>query len=628
MPDNENSLIRIKERAKSHLHKQELTEAASLLEGLATQNTADVETWGILAFIYNQRGDTGRLIEAFRQLSILLPRNFNAYFNLALALHKNGKLDEAIACYRNAMEIDSHNADVKYNLALAMQENGAPDKAAPYYREALRIQPNWPEALNNLSLALRASGDLDGAINLLEKAVASNPSTIKLRYSLAETYDEDCQFTKSLQTYQNTLELEPDNAVTLSRIGSILLNLGRIDAALDHYQRALHLDPGNTDFRLGLIDIYESTGNYADACYHLLPLIENKPVPLKIALKFASLCRHLDRCAEAIDILTTHLEDAGLPQEYRRQLHFALGKLFDSAKDYDRAFRHVQQANALVNYKYDDLRFSLLIQSLTKAFSAGRMSVLPRGTARPSSPQPVFIVGMPRSGTSLVEHIIATHSSVFGAGELDTIPRMVAGLASKLGSKLPYPQCISLLRKEILDQLNEHYREITGKLSDKIPRVITDKMPENFLHLGLIEMIFPDAKIIHCTRDALDTCLSCYFQEFRGTHHYAYSLTDLGAYYLQYQRVMEHWNQTLTIPVFQVRYEEMVRSTEAVSRALVDFLGLDWEEQCLQFYNSGRFVNTASQHQVNRPIYTDSAGRWRNYATYLEPLKSVLGIVG
>jgi len=620
MADVDTRLAKSKAQAKSHVQKHELTAAAVLLEELTGQYPADIETWEMLAFIHDRLGNSGRLIKAFRQLLALQPGNFNACSNLGLALLGNGELSEAIACYRKAIQIDNNNADAFYNLALALQKNGEPGEAIPYYRQALRIRPNWPEALNNLSLTLRATGNLNDAINLLEEFVAAYPSTIKLLYLLAETYDEDCQFTKALHTYHDALNLDPANATTLSRIAGILLNQGKIDSALDYSRRALQLEPGNTDFQAGLIDIYESTGNYTEACSHLLPLLENKPVPIKIALKFASLCHHLDKCTEATELLVSRLEDKDPSVADKRQIHFALGKLLDSEKRYGSAFSHFQQANALVKYNFDAARFSSLIQVLINAFSVENMPLLPRVTGKTDCPALVFIVGMPRSGTSLVEQIIATHSKVFGAGELDIIPRFVASL----GSKMSYPQSPSSLNRETLERFSGHYREVTGKLHDKEARLVTDKMPENFLHLGLIEMLFPDAKIIHCTRDPLDTCLSCYFQEFRGTHHYAYKLPDLGAYYRQYQRVMAHWSRVLTLPIIEVRYEEMVKNTEAVSRSIFGFLGLEWEEQCLKFYHSRRFVGTASRQQVKKPIYPDSVGRWKNYEPYLGPLKSAL----
>ena len=231
--------------------------------------------------------------------------------------------------------------------------------------------------------------------------------------------------------------------------------------------------------------------------------------------------------------------------------------------------------------------------------------------------------GMPRSGTTLIEQIMASHPQVHGAGELNLIHRMASEFPSLLGSATPYPQCIAQATAQKLERIAQTYLGELQKRGGKASRV-TDKAPINFLHLGLIDLLFPGARVIHCARDPLDTCLSCYFQPFSGEYSFTYDLGHLGAYYRLYENLMVHWRQILRVPVFEVRYEELVADQERMIRALIEFCGLPWDDRCLKFYETERTVATASFDQVRKPIYAGSVGRWRRYEAYLEPLISAL----
>jgi hypothetical protein len=235
----------------------------------------------------------------------------------------------------------------------------------------------------------------------------------------------------------------------------------------------------------------------------------------------------------------------------------------------------------------------------------------------------VFIVGMVRSGTSLVEQILSSHPDVHGAGELPDIIQITNGLQDFLGASAPYPECLSLLKQEHLDALAQHYLEHLKQISPDARRVV-DKMPGNFMHLGLIEMLFPEARVIHCMRDPVDTCLSAYFQDFSRSHPYAYDLSNLGAFYRAYLKVMAHWRKILRLPLFELQYEDLIANQEQVSRALIEFCGLEWDDRCLQFHETQRFVGTASYDQVNRPLYKQSVARWKRYERHLGPLLAAL----
>jgi hypothetical protein len=234
---------------------------------------------------------------------------------------------------------------------------------------------------------------------------------------------------------------------------------------------------------------------------------------------------------------------------------------------------------------------------------------------------------MPRSGTSLAEQILASHPDVFGAGELPVVNRMVDQLATVLDTSIPYPECLKYLDNHTLEQLASEYLE-EAQLKSNDEQFITDKMPSNFMHLGFISLMFPNARIIHCTRDPLDTCLSCYFQNFTGEHPYAYSLTSLGKFYRMYEKLMEHWSKVIPNPIFELSYEKVVVNPEQEIRSMVDFCGLEWDDKCLDFHQTKRTVATASHSQVRQKIYTSSVGKWRSYEKHLDELCSALEQTG
>ncbi|MCZ6837904.1 MAG: sulfotransferase [Alphaproteobacteria bacterium] len=312
-----------------------------------------------------------------------------------------------------------------------------------------------------------------------------------------------------------------------------------------------------------------------------------------------------------------------LPDRDRSVFNFALGKCFNDIQDYDAAFRHYEIANELSGKSRGfDLatltdEFDRLISTFTPEFFEAQTS------PGSDSERPVFILGMPRSGTTLVEQIIASHPLVFGAGGLMTINRVSWNLPAALKSGTPYPECVALMDEKLVEKVASGCLKELGELSDDAARV-TDKMPNNFRHVGLIARLFPRARIIHCQCNPMDICLSCYFLDFRGRLDFAYDLTHLGQYYRQYERLMAHWKKVSPIPILDVRYEDLIADPENVSRRMIDYCGLEWDDACLAHDETERPVMTASHWQARQPIYQTSVERWRRYETHLGPLKAAL----
>jgi tetratricopeptide (TPR) repeat protein len=385
------------------------------------------------------------------------------------------------------------------------------------------------------------------------------------------------------------------------------------------------VSPGYGPALAGLAGLLETARQYETGIALLRPHLKRGDASPMVHVAYAQLLRRMDRKQEALLHLAPIAKAEGLRPEERSPVHFTLGDLLDDLGEYDRAFAHYRLANALKEVDYSRKRRTREVDQLVTIFSEENMARMPRSPLL--SHRPVFIVGMPRSGTSLVEQIIASHPEVYGAGEL----RDVGLLAVQLGrneERVPYPDI--LLRVEQAE-LRRLCREYLSKMRHTAPdaKRFTDKMWQNFEHLGLIELLFPQARVIHCRRDPIDTCLSCYQQSF-GTAGppFAYDLGHIAGYYHEYRRLMAHWEQVCDLRVLEVDYEQLVADPEGESRRMVDFIELDWDPACLRYYENPRIVRTASYAQVREPVYETSIGRWRNYETHLAPLIEALREAG
>ncbi len=384
------------------------------------------------------------------------------------------------------------------------------------------------------------------------------------------------------------------------------------------FRRALEQVPDHIDATAQLARILEFKGHFEEAYELLQPLLENDSPPASIATIFARLCHRVGRCEEAVAYLEKALARVGSAKDAVAQIHFALGSVLDRLDRYDEAFAHYAEANRQATRQlYDSTSHANWITEIIETHSRALLGRYP--SARNRDERPIFIVGMPRSGTSLVEQILASHPGVAAGGELMLLNGLVQQAQMLDPEEAPFPRFMERLPAERLDQMATaflaHLDEIGGDCSR-----VTDKMPHNFYFLGLIEKAFPGARIIHCRRDPRDTCLSIFFQNFNEGHPYAHDLFTIGTHYHQYRRLMDHWRNVLSLPMLEISYEALVREPEATIRGLLEFCGLPWHDACLAFHESRRRVNTASYDQVRRPLYTRSVDRWRHYEAHLAPL--------
>jgi tetratricopeptide (TPR) repeat protein len=529
-----------------------------------------------------------------------------------------GHYSEAEGHLKSALRVDPGNPVAHFNLAIAQKGLGKEYEAVASYQSALAGDPNNAACHNNLGNVLLDLQEADKAIESLCRAVCLDPSRSDYYYNLGRAYKARGLRREAVDAYTGALRLRPDFCLAVKDLGAVHLSLGNCTAAEDCYKRALELNPADFEAIAGLARVYTRERKYRQAEKLLEPCLREVPDNAAIGLAFAGIAGQVDRSGEAVSLLNRQIsQNKNLAKDSRAQIHFKLGQLYDEMRDYRRAFANFQEGNRLRSSENNADAYKHNIDEIIASFSRDTLSRTPRSDT--ASELPVFIVGMPRSGSTLVEQIIASHPKVHGAGELDTLPSLLNSISDLVGADRPLPECVTDLEQRHLATLARSYLDEIRQLGPNAAR-ITDKMPSNFLNLGFIELLFPHAHIIHCRRNPLDTCLSCYFQDFAGHHPYATDLRSLADYYRQYERLMKHWKNVLHIRMFEIDYEDLVHDFEPACKALIDYCGLEWDAACLDFHSNERIVVTASAEQVNRRLYKESVERWRNYQAYIGEL--------
>ena len=487
--------------------------------------------------------------------------------------------------------------------------------------------PQTPPDQNNPLLARQEAADADALFaqgryreSLLKYlgAVKLWPANPDLHFNVAAAaiaLDE----TRLVEPHLlNAISLEPRHARAHDALANWYGRFNDTERAARHSAIAISLEADNPSFLLTRATVLESAGEYAAALEAIGPLLNDPPFAERAAALYARIAPRLGREQHALEIIRSMLQLPAASAEARRRLHFAAATLLDRLQRYDEAFEQARMAHRIWAKRYDPREYERAFNSRIDHATKDRLGSLPH--AAPSGTRPVFIVGMPRSGTSLIEQILSCHPQVFAAGELDALTRTAAMLDS---GGVPYPQSLERLSAEDANRLANHYLSCVNPPSPAAA-YFTDKMPLNFMYLDLVELLLPQSRVIHCTRNPLDTCLSCYMTDFSILQAFAEELPNLAHFYHNYQRIMNHWTGALTVPMLHVRYEDVVGDFEAETARILEFLGLPWDERCLRFHESKRPVATASRDQVRRPLYSSSVGRWKHYEKHLVPLAAML----
>jgi len=622
MSKDPNPHLAFKQMAMHALQQQRYSEAISYAATACKQSPRDAEPWLVKAIAFSQTGDLRKAEQHSRKALKLAPTHAGAYLILGNIFQAQGKLQDAVTAYKSAIIYKHDFVEVMNNLGSLLRCLGQLEEAEDYLNRALTLIPDSPVIMTNLALVNKDKGNHSAAIDIYQHTLKIHPDYADAHYNLANLLQLSGKTIDAERHYRKAIECKPGYVMAMHGLGQLLTSQGNIDEALQILELARDLQPGLPDISAAIADIYEKKGNDEMAIHVLKPLLASKPVSPGATLCFAKLAPRLNRYDEAVNLLKHQLTNPVLPSQIKTDIHFSIGKLLDSMGNFDEAFEYFRLGNtssAITNSVPETGLAQLkLIQQL---FSQAAQAGTPRSSN--TSSQPVFIVGMPRSGTTLVEQILASHPLIAGAGELPYIGDILNSFPERFGPSKIYPACIDELSSFDLTGLAEQYLHKLSKHAPDAARIV-DKMPHNFLHLGLIDRLFPNARVIHCVRNPLDTCLSIYFHNFSGNHPYSNSLRDLGEYYKGYIELMEYWKSIIRIPLMDVVYEDLIANQETVCRNIISFCEVDWDDHCLRFNETERIVNTPSYDQVRQPIYTKSVERWKNYEAFLGPLISAL----
>ncbi|MCH8038435.1 MAG: sulfotransferase, partial [Proteobacteria bacterium] len=511
------------------------------------------------------------------------PAYAQAHLNLGLVLLEGGRKPEADSSFRSALAHDPALSEARLQLSRLLFETN-PQEALDLLHEAAAGRPASSDVLGELGDMHRTLGHHDDAVDWYRKALKHDPANARRRVNLGHCLSKLNRFDEAQRAFHTALEHEPALAEAHYNIGLSLQFIGRFDDAIVAHERAVALRPDLTEAHFSLAMIRRARGGESEIT-HLGDL----------------------------------LADSELSLDGRIHANFALARLHDNLGDEESAFAHYRTGNELKaqTVAFDPARHADFVDRCIATFDHAFFGQ--REGFGLDSHKPVFILGMPRSGTTLVEQILSAHREVHGAGELDDLRLMIKALPDRLGSAERFPDIAPALGRPASRELARDYLSRIEDLDPGAAR-ITDKMTGNYLRLGLIALILPRATIIHCRRDPLDTCLSCYFQNFANGLNFTYDLGHLGAVYRHYARLMAHWREVLPLRTLDVCYEDLVAQPEGVSRDIVAFCGLDWDDRCLDFHRHERQVRTASFWQVRQPIFATSVGRWRKFSRFLGPL--------
>lgn len=506
--------------------------------------------------------------------------------------------------------------------AVDLQKAGEFVKTEMVLNAILTHYPKNSDALNLLGTLYHQTGKNQIAIPLIEKAIKINGKRSYYYTNLGNAYREMGENKKAELAYKRALKVKPDNTGARSNLGNIYVILGDADRGIKEQKKVIKAQPNYHIAHFNLGNAYLEKGMKEEAIKSFRRTIELEPTYAKAYRNIVDSRKftEMDNDILALEKLLHSGKIANVSDH--EQLLFGAAKAYDDLKDAEKSWRYLKEGNDLhrSTFEYnvqDDLN---MMEGIKKTITANLIAQ--KRLKENVTPAPIFILGMPRSGTSLVEQILASHPDIYGAGELYFFEQLVYHDIKK-GKDVPFQNILPQLQSTDYENLAKNY---LGKLRT-IPtksKLITDKMPRNFLYVGLIKILFPNAKIIHCRRQPEDSCLSIYKKIFVGRQYFAYNLEELGQYYNGYLDLMDHWHEVMPGEILDLQYEEMIQDNEAQSRRLLEHCGVEWDEACLNFHKTQRVVRTASSDQVRQPIYKSSVAAWKQYEQQLAPLSAVL----
>jgi len=589
-------------------------EAERIYRQILALEADQADSLHLLGMIVHQRGSHDAAVEMIRKAIEISPDQAAYHSNLGTILQAQGKLDEAAASFERALVLNPDWAEVHSNFGNVLQAQGKLDQAAACQERALALKPDFAEACSNLGNVRQAQGKLGEAVACYERALALRPDFADAHNNLGSVLAALDRIKEAVAHYERALDLKPDFAYAHNNLGNALVIEDKIDDAVAHYERALILKPDYANPDNNLANICKQQGKFEEAMTHYDRAIAIKPDYAEAHYSRSEI-KSFQRGDADLAALEALAGRDDLSDDQALYIHFALAKALEDSGDYTRAFEHLRQGNALKRGRisYDEKDALNLFKRISGVFDGAIFDRL-RGEGDPST-VPVFVVGMPRSGSTLIEQILASHPQIQAAGELPTLEKMTA-----VDQPIRYPEDVPEFDGAGLRRLGQSYLAGLPALAGGKVRII-DKLPGNFLHIGLIRLILPNARIIHSLRHPIDTCVSCYSKLFTFGLYYTYDLAELGRYYRAYHELMAHWRSALPAgAMLDISYENVVDDLEGEARRLIDYCGLPWDDGCLSFHRTSRTVKTASAVQVRKPLFRSSLQRWRHYETGIAPL--------
>jgi tetratricopeptide (TPR) repeat protein len=568
-----------------------------------------------------------RLPDAERQFRRFLkdhPSHVGALNLLTIVLMSMERLAEAEPFIARALKLDQSSDVSFYNHGLILKHLGRPKEAAEQFTHALRLKQTVSDTWNSRGAVLNDLGEFQLAMADFDKAIALNPNHPAAYANKARALAGLQRTGEALALCDKALALDPRLTEAWLGRGAVLTRLDRHDEAFAAYRQALAINPSLADAHGGIGNTLRELGRLDEAREAYLKALALQPRRGEFLYHYANI-KKADANDPQLAAMKALAADAAASPADRMFAHFALGKACADTGDHENAFKHWLSGNALKRQQidYDETAVAALFDKVEAIFAPALIAEK-TGHGDPSS-VPIFVLGMPRSGTTLVEQILASHPQVHGAGELTFLDEILRAAPPAGGKPVPYPQYVAALDGPAIRQLGARYIDELSRLAPEAPH-ITDKTPGNYFYVGMIHLALPNAKIVHTVRNPVDTCLSCFSNLFEDALNYTYDLGELGRHFARYQHLMAHWHRVLPPgTVLDVRYEDVVTDLEGEARRLLDHCGLAWDPRCLAFNETARPVRTASATQVRQPIYGHAVERWRAYEDSLAPLLRELG---
>jgi tetratricopeptide (TPR) repeat protein len=574
-----------------------------------------------LGYLLVQSGRAAEAVPFLERATRLDPTLERAWFTLGKAFAALGRGAESDAAFERSFERSPERRMMAH--AAEHQKEGRIEEAERLYRRVLHANPGNVDALRLLASIAAAADHAEDAERMLEEALRLAPDFLLAILDLGQLYKEQDRYPEAIACFDRAVALDPAQPQAHFRRAGALARASFTPEAAAGYRRCLELRPRHAGAQLGLGHVLKAIGDYDGAVAAYEACMRITPDSGETYWSLANLKTY--RFDDAtIATMQAYAESAESSVQSRVNFLFALAKAFEDREDYARAFDHYRRGNALqrAQVAYDPVQTELVNDRIIETFTPALVESL-RGAGDPDG-APIFILGLPRSGSTLLEHILASHPDVEGTAELPYVGRLATSLGAGGRGGTAYPEAMLAVEPARLTALGAEYLE-RARIHRRSTRTrFIDKMPNNFPNAGLIALMLPNARIIDARRHPLDACFSCWRQLFAKGQNFTYDLTEIGEYYVQYQRMMDHWARVLPARILTVQYEDVVADVGAEARRMLEFCGRPWDEGCLRFHESGRPVRTPSAEQVRQPIYDRSIGHWKRYEDRLGELLDVI----